>query len=168
MVLTLNNLQETDHNYYNHLLNEFPQGLVTVPIIMHCLVEQVAAYDWPVEDIKAIEVANLNKVVRDGIFDEFEKLGHPRWVGLQRDAPEGLETRFDMMYNFARLEGEATLATAGSDNKVGFPGEDRFTQGKIFILVSRGNNFNCNLFVNPYSQGTHMKNLSLQSISFFL
>ncbi|CAM6096484.1 unnamed protein product [Calypogeia fissa] len=114
--------QETDRSYYNHLLNKFPQGLVTVPIIVHCLLEQVATYQWPREDIEAVELLNWNKRIRNGIYHEFKKLGHPKWIGVQGDIGEELPTIFEGPYNVEHKKTKVTLPSKEVSNGDVLPG----------------------------------------------
>ncbi|KAL2610808.1 hypothetical protein R1flu_022500 [Riccia fluitans] len=94
-------LKEVDTSYYKRLIREVPLGSISVPIIVHCLVEQVAAYSWPTEDLKALEVMKDNKRLLQGMEETFRKLGHPKWTGVDLD---NNSKRFKMLYNFSQRD----------------------------------------------------------------
>lgn len=137
-------LQEVDTSYYKRLINEVPPGLVSVPIIVHCLVEQVAAYAWPLEDIKALEVANENRRFLLAMDEAFKKLGHPKWMGVDRDVDSNLAKRFEMLYNFSQKDAAQSVVLNSNDqlnsltngkNSEGLPAPESDTQGEVVLTL---------------------------------
>ncbi|KAH8944050.1 hypothetical protein BDL97_13G088400 [Sphagnum fallax] len=68
--------EDVSMKYYTALLDEVPPELVSVSVILHCLVEQVAVYNCPIEDLEALEVAKANKQLAKDLENSFHKLGH--------------------------------------------------------------------------------------------
>lgn len=64
--------------YYNALLNAVPTEWVSLPVLLYCMVEQVAYYDCSLEDMEALEVARINQRMAKGFDKSYDKLG----VGL--------------------------------------------------------------------------------------
>lgn len=107
---------------------------------MHCLLEQVATYHWPVEDLKAIEVSNLNKQIRNGIYHEFEKRGHPKWIGVEEDIEERIPTRFEGPYKVVNMETKDAWHSDGTANDNVLPGEIDVAQGYLQLQNYNVNN----------------------------
>lgn len=74
-------------DHYKHLLDEVAPELVTVPIILHCMVEQVAVVDCGKKDMEALEAANQRKEARLLLEQAFLNLG--KRMELPYHSPHG-------------------------------------------------------------------------------
>lgn len=63
-------------NYYKALLDEVPWNLISIPIIVHCIIEQVSIYECLIEDLEILGVAKENQHMAKRLENTFQKLGH--------------------------------------------------------------------------------------------
>lgn len=107
--------------YYKALLNAVPTEWVSIPVVLHCMVEQVAYYDCSIEDMEALEVARNNQRLAKGFDNSIQRLG----VGLScmrrssdllneiieeiklKQAEEDMQTAGEMLKNFFKIAGDA-------------------------------------------------------------
>lgn len=106
--------------YYKALLNAVPTDWVSLPIVLHCMVEQVAYYDCSIEDMEALEVTKCNHRLAKGFDASIQRLGH----GLScmrrssdllneiieeikaKQAEEDMQTAEEMLKNFLKIAGD--------------------------------------------------------------
>jgi hypothetical protein len=62
--------------YYKALLDGVPLDFISIPIIVHCMVEQASISYCPHEDLESLEIAKKNQHLAKGLDDTFQKLGH--------------------------------------------------------------------------------------------
>lgn len=106
--------------YYKALLNAVPTEWVSIPVLLHCMVEQVAYYDCSIEDMEALEVARNNQRLAKGFDNSIQRLG----VGLScmrrssdllneiieeiklKQAEEDMQTAGEILSNFLKIAGD--------------------------------------------------------------
>ena len=106
--------------YYTALLNAVPPSWISIPIILHCMVEQVAYYDCSIEDMEALEVTKCNQRLAKGFDVSIQRFGH----GLScmrrssdllneiieeikaKQAEEDMQTAEEMLTNFLKTAGD--------------------------------------------------------------
>jgi hypothetical protein len=103
--------------YYTALLNAIPIDWVNIPIILHCMVEQVAYYDCSIEDMEALEVNKSNRRLAKGFDASIQRFGHSlscmrRSSDLlneiieeikAKQAEEDMQTIEEMLKNFLKI-----------------------------------------------------------------
>lgn len=133
--------------YYTALLDEVPPELVSVSVILHCLVEQVAVYNCPIEDLEALEVAKANKQLAKDLENSFHKLGHGlscmrRPSTFLKDLLAKIQAEFDQEEENARKMAKdqaAQDAAISAPAVVGGGGEEKtIAQKRASIAITSG------------------------------
>jgi len=139
--------QDVSMKYYTALLDEVPPELVSVSVILHCLVEQVAVYNCPIEDLEALEVAKANKQLAKDLENSFHKLGHGlscmrRPSTFLKDLLAKIQAEFDQEEENARKMAKdqaAQDAAISAPTVVGGGGEEKtVAQKRASIAITSG------------------------------
>ena len=116
--------------YYKALVNEVPVDLVSIPVLLHCMIEQVSVNDCPIEDLEALEVAKANKRLAAGLDSSFQRLGHGlscmrKQSDFLMDLIEKIESEHEAEELRKKLEEEAAMAAEEEARLAAEGGENR-------------------------------------------
>ncbi|XP_073389288.1 uncharacterized protein [Physcomitrium patens] len=141
--------KDVNVTYYKALLDTVPAEWVSLPILLHCMVEQVSYYDTSLEDMAALEAANANERLATGFDASILRLGQGlscmrRSSALLHDiveeirakqAEEDLNTVEEMLKVFLEIAGNEAERRNEEAEKLAADAAAKAAEGEVAATV---------------------------------